>query len=130
MYESNPRGHSLQQNKKAVLTAAKSQSLYSRRVAETVKKGVFRVKQKKWTPPLNSAYSNFSLNWHLWFFGPDLPKEGAIVCASTVVTGCIKFFRTGADRHNGILIYFLLLVAEAISSYLCSAWSFDQRNFM
>ena len=34
------------------------QSLYSCTVAETVKEGVSGIKQKKWTPPLNSAYYN------------------------------------------------------------------------
>ena len=29
-----------------------------------------------------------------------------------VVTIDIKLFRTGADRHNGILMFFLLLAAE------------------
>ena len=36
----------------------------------------------------------------------------AILRASMVVTYYIKLFRTGADRHNGILIPLLLLVAE------------------
>ena len=31
-----------------------------------------------------------------------------------VVSYYIKFFHTGADRHNGILMYLLLLVAETI----------------
>ena len=31
-----------------------------------------------------------------------------------VVTYCIKLFRTGADRHNGILMSRLILVAETI----------------
>ena len=34
-----------------------------------------------------------------------------------VVTYYIKLFRTGADRHNGILMSLLLLVAETIISY-------------
>ena len=34
------------------------QSRYSHNVAETVKKYVSGVKQKEWTPPLNSAYWN------------------------------------------------------------------------
>ena len=34
--------------------------------------------------------------------------------ASMVVTYYIKLFRMGADRHNGILMYLLLLVAETI----------------
>ena len=36
----------------------------------------------------------------------------ALLCASMVVTYYIKLFRTGADRHNGILMSLLLLVAE------------------
>ena len=36
----------------------------------------------------------------------------AILRVSMVVTYYIKLFRTGADRHNGILIPLLLLVAE------------------
>ena len=36
------------------------QIFYSRTVTETVKKDVSGIKQKKWTPPLNSAYSNLS----------------------------------------------------------------------
>ena len=32
-----------------------------------------------------------------------------------VVTYYIKLFRTGADKHNGILMYLLLLDAETIS---------------
>ena len=31
-----------------------------------------------------------------------------------VVTYCIKLFRAGMDRHNGILMSLLLLVAETI----------------
>ena len=34
------------------------QSIYSRAIAETIKKGVSDIKQKKRTPPLNSAYLN------------------------------------------------------------------------
>ena len=34
--------------------------------------------------------------------------------ASMVVTYYIKLFRTGAERHNGILMSLLLLVAETI----------------
>ena len=35
-----------------------------------------------------------------------------------VVTYFIKLFRKGADRHNGILIYLLLLVAETITKVI------------
>ena len=46
-----------------------------------------------------------------------MPKKGkiAFVRASMVVTYYIKLFRTEADRHNGILMSLLLLVAETIS---------------
>ena len=39
----------------------------------------------------------------------------ALVRASMVVTSYIKLFRTGANRHNGILMSLFLLVAETIS---------------
>ena len=54
--KNNPRTHSSQQNKKAVLTTAAYFSLYSRKVAGTIitllllsytKKGVSGIKQKK-----------------------------------------------------------------------------------
>ena len=35
-----------------------------------------------------------------------------LLCASMVITYYIKLSRTGADRHNGILMSFLLLVTE------------------
>ena len=38
----------------------------------------------------------------------------ALARASMVVSYYIKSFRTGADRHNGILMCLLLLVAETI----------------
>ena len=41
----------------------------------------------------------------------------APLLASMVVTYYIKLFRTVADRHNGILMSLLLLVAETIISY-------------
>ena len=36
-----------------------------------------------------------------------------------VVTYYIKLFRTGADRHNGILMSLLLLVAETKRDIFC-----------
>ena len=42
----------------------------------------------------------------------------ALKRASMVVTYFIKLFRKGADRHNGILIYLLLLVAETITKVI------------
>ena len=44
-----------------------------------------------------------------------------------VVTYYIKLFRTGADRHNAVLISLLLLVAEMIISFGNS--NFDIENF-
>ena len=42
----------------------------------------------------------------------------ALVLASVIVTYYVKLFRTGTDRHNGILMSLLLLVAETIKSVL------------
>ena len=39
-------------------------------------------------------------------------RKIALSRASMVITYYIKLFRTGADRHNGILMSLLLLVAE------------------
>ena len=44
----------------------------------------------------------------------------ALLRASMVVTFYIKLFRTGADRHNGILMSLLLLVAETTNNL---SWS-------
>ena len=38
----------------------------------------------------------------------------ALLGAFMVVTYYIRLFRTGADRHNGILMSLLLLVAETL----------------
>ena len=43
----------------------------------------------------------------------------ALLRASMVVIYYIKLFRTGVDRHNGILMSLLLLVAEAIMITRC-----------
>ena len=47
-----------------------------------------------------------------------------------VVTYYIKLFRTGADRHNGVLISLLLLVAETTntSCYVCLACLSDEKQ--
>ena len=91
------------------------------------KKGIFSQKRKKSTSPLDSVYSNQSryqisaYNDTFDIFWPNFsPKKVfpvingkfAVSCASMVVTYCIKLFRTGADSRKGILMYFLLLVAE------------------
>ena len=68
--KNNPRMDSPQQNKKSCVgDNCLFQSLYCGKVAETItvlhlplfpKKRVTHLKQKKWTPPLNSAYWNWS----------------------------------------------------------------------
>ena len=63
---------------------------------------------------------NFSLNRQFWCFEPNFPKKGISGCkiepvsVSTAVTYYIKLLHTGGDRHNGILMSLLLLVAETI----------------
>ena len=54
---------------------------------------------------------NFSLNRQIRFFRSNLP-EIRKMRASMVVTYYIKLFRTGANRHNGILMSLVHLVAE------------------
>ena len=43
---------------------------------------------------------------------PNWKTKIALLRASMVSTNYIKLFRTGADRHNGILMSILLLVVE------------------
>ena len=80
----------------------------------------------------NSTYSitNFSLNWQFGFFFsfdqiysrrvfPVENGKSTLVCASTVVTYCIKlYFR---QAQNGTLMSLLLLIEETIniSWYYC-----------
>ena len=47
----------------------------------------------------------------------------AVLHASMVVTYYIKLFRTGSDRHNGILMSLLLLVAETINTLIWKGMS-------
>ena len=98
-------------------------------------KRCYRSKTKKSTSPLNSAYSNFSTTFEMFFCTTFQLKPTiliifvqiclktkflvgnwkiAVVRACMVVTYYIKAFRRGADRHNGILMSLLLLVAETI----------------
>ena len=49
---------------------------------------------------------------------PVESEKIALVRASMVITFYIKLFRTGADKHNGILMSLLLLVAETIRKFL------------
>ena len=97
------------------------------------KKGVSNIKQKKekvnttikcWIFELAKG-PKFQLKLTiLGFFDQIWPKmefpvehgKIALVRASIVVTYYIKLFRTGDDRHNGILMSLLLLVAETIKS--------------
>ena len=48
-----------------------------------------------------------------------------VLRASMIITYNIKLFRTGADRHNGILMSLLLLVAEAKMCFL----KYEKRAF-
>ena len=58
----------------------------------------------------------------IFFLLPNLPEKGisvengkiALVRASMVVTYYIKVFRTGAGRHNSILMSFLLTFSTFI----------------
>ena len=87
-------------------------------------KGYFRSKTKKRTPSMNFAYLNYSRYQisgetdKFWFFGYTLPKKGIsglkqkVLRAWMVVTYKIKLFYIEDDRHNGILMSLLLLVAE------------------
>ena len=50
-------------------------------------------------------------------------EKFALVCASMVVTYDIKFFPTGADRHNDILMSLLLLVTVTINRLLSKGMS-------
>ena len=45
------------------------------------------------------------------------------------VTYYIKLFRTGADGHNGILMYLLLLVAETIKYLPVRLMFHDYKHF-
>ena len=96
-----------------------------------IKKGIFSQKRKKWTSPLNSAYSSYP--WYrisaetsnLDILDQICPKRVflvgngkiALVRAPMVVTYYIKLFRMEVGRHNGILISLLLLVTETINGF-------------
>ena len=61
--------------------------------------------------------TNFSLNWQFLYSWPKRVLQIgngkiALVRAPMVVTYYIKLSRTGAERHNSILMSLLLLVAE------------------
>ena len=55
--------------------------------------------------------SNVNLHWQS-ISSLKKKKKIGFERAPMVVTYCIKIFRTGADKHNGILMSLLLLVAE------------------
>ena len=57
----------------------------------------------------------------------EFPVENekiALVSTSMVVTYYVKVFRTGADRHKGILMSLLLLVAETINKVTVCFYEF------
>ena len=71
-------------------------------------KRVFLVeKMVKWISPLNSAYTNwcskFQFKLTILIFWIKT-KNRAFSLASMVITYYIKFFHTGANRRNGILM--------------------------
>ena len=51
---------------------------------------------------------------------PVETRKIALVLAFMVVTYYIKLYRTGADRHNGVLMSLLLLVAETMKEICLS----------
>ena len=57
----------------------------------------------------------FDQIWPIRVFPAENGKI-VLVRGSMVVTYYIKIFRTGANRHNGILMSLLLLVARTINS--------------
>ena len=94
-------------------------------------KGYFQSKKwKKWASPLNSVYSkyysyqisastdNFDILDQIFQKRIFPVRKGkiALVRASLVVTYYIKYFRTGNDRHNGILMSLLLLLADTLKA--------------
>ena len=60
-------------------------------------------------PPDGKLLSNFQGSKRVFLVGNG---KIALVRASVVVTYYIKLFRTGPDRHNGILMSLLFLVAK------------------
>ena len=84
---------------------------------------------------ISLGITNISLNWQFWsFFYQICPKSVfpaenrkiALVRASMVFTYYIKLFCTGADRHNGILM-FLLMYFNGILMFLVAETS---RKFL
>ena len=97
VHKNNPQTHPPHQNKKNCIDdSCIFQSLYSPKVAGTIialrlpsftKNCVSGIKQKKWTPPLNSAYIHISLGtkfqlkltilffYFFIFFGSNLPTK-------------------------------------------------------
>ena len=66
-------------------------------------------------------------------FWTNLPKKGAYRLQQKYHTfACViyyvKLFRGEANRHNGILISFLLLVTEAINCYVIIGLKFFVAN--
>ena len=81
------------------------QSLYSRKVAETIialrltsftKKGICIIKQKKWTTPLNSAYwislgIKFQLKPTILVFWTKFAQKGCFLSIAEKVNSSIEF---------------------------------------
>ena len=87
-------------------------------------------KRKKWTSPLNSwgLSTKFQFKPTIWIVWTKFAQKGYFwsktknlhfrVRTSMVVTYYIKLFRTGAERHNSILMSLLLLVTETINLWI------------
>ena len=56
------------------------------------------------------------MDWKIGF--TNWNAKITLLCASMVVIYYIKLFPTGAERHNGILMSLLLLVAETMKNLL------------
>ena len=94
-----------------------------------------KLSQKGWMNKMNITIEfcilqlvlvpNFSLNWQFWYSGPNWPKKGIpglkLVRVSMIITYYIKLFHVGADRHNSLLMYLLLLLVETINAIICYA---------
>ena len=79
-------------------------------------------------PKKGGGGTKFQLKLNFFFFGPKLPKLSkvfpvehakiALARAPMVAIYYIKFFGTGADRHNGILMSLLHLIAATVRSFI------------
>ena len=91
------------------------------------KKGFSGLKQKKWTPHIFyiilhiqiSLQRNFSSNWKVWFFGPNLPKK------------VFPVENRKSEYHHGILhIWISLGTKFQLKLIILSFWTkFTQKRY-